>query len=322
MSRQNAVTDFHIHFCETSRLEEFLSFCEEAKIARAGLVSLPHKSWGNFNDSILKAVNHSPERFFGFGCLDHRLSRTEKGGAAQVKQLKADGFGGLKIWLGKPQIQAEFGIKIEDDYISGALKAAGNLGMSVLLHIADPPEFWNEGGILHNHDNFLNWIDRGRELFNKHPNTLFVGAHFLFLAGGLSGLAEILDYHSNLLLDTAPGRWFYRPLAENKIEASAFIHRHANRLLYGSDVMFFPKKFKTFPYIGKSENHIIVNRILHFLCGSATDNDNFIDDPYPWKDYGTLNGKGKPHKLPCLTLDESVVNKITNSNTNRFFERS
>ena len=308
--------DIHIHFCSAPRLEELLRFCKAAELDRAGLVSLPDPVRGNFNAEITEAIRLAPERFTGFGCLDHRLDRTESGGAKQVKQLKDDGFTGLKLWTGKPAAEQIFGVRLEDDYITGALKAATDLGMPVLIHLADPPDFWEndhpaKAEFPANCGPFSDWIDRGRQLFSKHPDLTFVGAHLIFLAGSLKTLDSILGEHSNLHLDTAPGRWFFRPLAEDRETSAGFFRKWKDRLLLGSDSMFFPDDFTLFKHTGISENLVTLNRIVNFIS-----NGGEIDDPYPWKDY-------KPemnHRLPCLNLDEETISGILYGNAERILK--
>ncbi|MDC7226748.1 MAG: amidohydrolase family protein [Spirochaetales bacterium] len=298
------ITDIHIHFCAADRFDELLQFCAEAGINRAGLVSLPDKKNGNFNSAVQKAFKSAPEKFIGFGCLDHRRERTEKNGAMQVEELYNEGFKGLKLLLGKPAAEDEFKLEMESSYIAGALKAAANLNMPVLFHIADPPDHFPKQPP----GTFSRWIERGVELFSNFPETTFITAHLLFLAGGLSNLSRIMETLPNLYLDTAPGRWFYRPLSENKDAATNFFNCYADRLLLGSDSIFVSPDITTYPMLGIEENNRTIRRINRFL--SAGEHE-IIDDPYPG------NGGGW---LACLNLDKAVIKKITRTNADRFFK--
>lgn len=309
------ITDIHIHFCDAPRLHEFLSFCEHSGIKKAGLVSLPDLKRGTFNSEVAAALKAAPERFTGFGCLDHRTGRTERNSAAQVKGLHAAGFKGLKLWLGKPAVAKTYGLRLEDDYISGALKAASDRQMPVLLHLADPPDFWTkraDGSSVYTDadGSFESWIDRGEALFSRFPDITFIGAHLLFLAGGIDNLNRIMSEHGRLCLDTAPGRWFYRKLSEQRAEAREFFHRWRNRLLLGSDSMFFPADYTEFPPGNVDKNLITVSRIVNFLAADKT-----IDDPYPWPDYPPA----AVMKLRGLSLDKQTIDMITAGNAEQFF---
>ena len=167
-------TDIHLHICSTKRIPELLKYCETAGIQHAGLVSLPDSVRGNFNNETLAAVKTDSQRFTAFGCLDHRLSRTEAGGAAQVKRLKKDGFSGLKLWAGKPAAAQMFSLRLEDGYLTGALKAASDLEMPVLIHLADPPDFWKKNMtdmpyILHHQEPFLSGLNAAAASFQGFP---------------------------------------------------------------------------------------------------------------------------------------------------------
>ena len=320
----NDLTDIHIHFCDSSRLEEFLKFCDLTGIRKAGLVSLPDPKRGTFNMPVLAAVKRAPDRFIGFGCLDHRQERTERSGSLQVKNLAASGFHGLKLWIGKPSVQKFFGIAMEDNYITGALKTAEDLDMPVLFHLADPPVFWNPGGPLYENtngssvqDSFQNWIDRGRNIFSRFTGTTFIGAHLLFLAGGLPELDTILMEHLNLMLDTAPGRWFYRILAGLKTKAAAFFTKHAGRILLGSDSFFFPENYTGWEFPGMDKNITNLERLCSFL--SADPEKRGIDDPFPWEKYPG-EGEYDGTRLPCLELSDETLNAIMVNNADIFFK--
>ncbi|MBI9102292.1 MAG: amidohydrolase family protein [Spirochaetales bacterium] len=319
-------TDIHLHFCAAPRLDELLTYCGTGGIGRAGLVSLPDRKAGNFNKAVINAVKHNPARFIGFGCLDHRQQRSETGGAAQVKELFSEGFTGLKLWLGKPRTQVDFQVRMEDSYITGALKKCEELGLPVLLHLADPPPFWEPGGPygskstadrtdgINHFGTFNDWIDRGRELFTKFPDVAFLGAHLLFLAGGMEKINEVMACHPNLLLDTAPGRWFYRILINHKSQAETFFEKYGTRILLGSDAMFFPEEFTLFPKMGVDENLESFNRIKSFLSGSTRKGEGEVNDPFPWPDYSV------EMKIPCLNLTEKTRELIMIKNADIFFK--
>jgi predicted TIM-barrel fold metal-dependent hydrolase len=332
LSERN-LTDLHIHFCDAKQYGELVRFCDLTGITKAGLVSLPDLKQGNFNTAVLMALRKSPERFIGFGCLDHRFQHNEIGGANQVRQLSKSGFSGLKLWLGKPAVQHAFDIKMEDEYISGALNAASDLGMPVLIHIADPPDFWEPGGDLYLHvdhntktgstndypGRFENWIDRGLALFSRFSEIKFIGAHLLFLAGGLEKLDSILDAIPNLYLDTSPGRWFYRKLAEQKKSATEFFEHRAERLFFGSDSCFLPLGYTLLPPVAHTKKRVAFDRILKFVSGTEF-GGTVIDDPYPWADYEKNEINETNRSLPCLSPSKTTIARILRKNAECFFK--
>ncbi len=293
--------DNHIHFCDKERYEELNDLCDEARIERAGLVSLPKMDGGSFNDAVLFAIRRSPDRFFGFGTLEydkiHRLSASK-----QVEILKSHGFFGLKIWLGKPSIERALGIEMDSKIIIDALQSCETLHMPVLFHLGDPPPFWETGGLYANgYPSFMEYVKRFERLISAFPNLTVICAHLMFLADGIEGLTRIMRAHPLLMLDTAPGRWFFRVLSQHKEQAIAFFGEFSDRVIFGSDAMLFPKEFSLFPYRGNKENLKTIERIRDFLSL-----DRAIDDPYPWTDGGEsmINGLC----LPSQTVEE-ILNK-------------
>lgn len=307
--------DLHIHACSLKRIPEFIRYCDQAGLSYAGLVSLPDSKRGTFNHETITTALTSPKRFKAFGCLDYRYSRTEKEGVRQIENLKKLGFSGLKLWIGKPEASKMFNINLEDSFITGALKASSNLEMPVLLHLADPPDFWEkdaEGRVIYNqsYGSFNDWINRGRGLFSKFPNLDFIGAHLLFLAGEIDNLNEILREHDNLKIDTAPGRWFFNQLSLDKKKARAFFIRWKKRIILGSDSMFFPKDFSYFPFINLKQNIKSLKNIESLLS-----KDGIIDDPY-----SRNKSNKKNNKISCLNLEENIVENIFYNNAYQYFK--
>ncbi len=274
--------DAHVHFCETQRYGDLVSFCDLNGIERAGLVSLPKADGTSYNPAILYALERDPSRFFGYGCLEYgRIG--ERGAVGQVRDLQTAGFSGLKLWIGKPSIGRAHGMQMVSGEIEEAVCAAGELGMPVLVHAADPPAFWEKGGMYaKDYPPFSWYIAQFEQLLGRCPGTNVICAHLLFLSGGdLGELSAIMDRHQNLSLDTAPGRWFYRVLSNQREESIEFFTRYRERILFGSDAMFFSKTDKLFPWMSVEENSRTVQRIHTFLSSHE-----MLDDPYPWGDDG------------------------------------
>ncbi|MFN8376750.1 MAG: amidohydrolase family protein, partial [Anaerolineae bacterium] len=172
--------------------------------------------------------------------------------AKQFRLQVARGAQGLKIW--KP-----FGLHVRDQH--GALAAvddarldplwatAGELGLPVMIHVADPVAFfdpldntnerWEE---LHAHPDwqfpsppfpsFMAIMTGLANLVERHPDTIFIGAHVGCYAENLGWVSELMDRCANFYVDISAriGELGRQPYA-----ARRFFLQYADRILYGID---------------------------------------------------------------------------------------
>ena len=215
--------------------------------------------WGEdvFNAHLDRLKSAAPERFQVFGGVDWsawetRGDRFPEWAAARLRAQAARGAQGLKIW--KP-----FGLRVRDD--QGRLAAvddprldpiwatAGELGLPVLIHVADPVAFfdpldaanerWEE---LHAHPDwqfpsppfppFLEILDGLARLVQRHPETVFVGAHVGCYPENLDWVGALLDRCPNFYVDIAAR---VAELGRQPYRARRFFLRYADRILFGSD---------------------------------------------------------------------------------------
>jgi predicted TIM-barrel fold metal-dependent hydrolase len=299
------ITDLHLHFCDSSRYTQLKTYCSISGIDRAALISIPHLEVETFNEAVLFAVERNPDRFIGFGALDHRKGNYGR----QVEEMKLAGFTGLKIWIGKPMVEKRFGRNPRDKSLQEAFSAASELSMPVLYHAADPPDFWDPEGIYDedNFDPFERYIEDAVFCAESFPGVTFIIAHMFFLAGGLDKLSDILIKHPNIFLDLAPGRWFYYPLAKDPEKTRVFFKEFNTRIFLGSDVMFFPKSFREFSYVSLEANLQTAGRIISFIS-----RNQLVDNPYP--------GTASDHpSIAGLSLDKESLKNIFSKNADQFF---
>ena len=190
---------------------------------------------------------------------DDRFGETE---AARLRDGVAAGARGLKVWkhLGlRARDPRGRLVAVEDPRLDPLWAAAGDLGVPVTIHIADPVAFfepldarnerWEE---LRAHPDWHFWPTRppGRpdldgfppfdELIDgleavvvRHPETNFIGAHVGCAAEDLARVAQILGRAPNFHVDLAAriGELGRQPRA-----AKAFMERWADRVLFGTDM--------------------------------------------------------------------------------------
>lgn len=307
--------DFHHHFCNRNDYKIFLKLCQKTDIEKAALISLPdnNRIAGNYNSEVKYALDHGREKFLGFGAMNHQKIRGDIPVVPydiQVEKLHADGFAGVKIWLGKPLTRDLFGVEPTSSVVKDLLSASSDLGLTVLYHAADPPDFWEKGGIyqLGNYRSFQGCIEDFCELAGTFPRISFIGAHLLFLAGSLDNLSEILVSFPNIYLDTAPGRWFLHELDTVRDEAADFFYRFRNRLLFGTDSFFFPADIHGFSVNSRLKKRIVTIKMYKDFFFS----NKYFKNPYQGSKelYPTIKGLG---------LSENIKKNILTENGLRFW---
>ena len=108
--RRFPIIDSHVHFVHPERMDEMLALMDEAGHARANLVCIPNPDATTHNPAALYFKAPPPGRVFISGALEYApmLADMPRAGeilAGQVRALKAQGFTGLKLIEGKPQVR-------------------------------------------------------------------------------------------------------------------------------------------------------------------------------------------------------------------------
>lgn len=143
-------------------------------------------------------------------------------------------------------------IPVNDPRLDPLWVKAGELGIPVLIHTADPVAFfkpldqgnerweelqahpdWHFGGPgFPGHDTLL--VQRNR-VIERHPDTIFIGAHLGNYPENLSYVDECLDRYPNFYVDTCAriGEIGRHPTEE----ARAFFLKHQDRVIFGTDLV-------------------------------------------------------------------------------------
>jgi len=164
------------------------------------------------------------------------------------------GVQGVKIWkdLGMSLKDAEGKLlKADDPRLDPFWARCGQLGLPVLIHVADPKEYWypltynslhfgmraETDQHYHNPD-MPRWEELIRQrdsLLKKHPKTQFIGAHFGSLCLDLKQLAATFDKYPNFFVDCAARQRILGRL--NPPAVRDFFTKYQDRILFGSDDM-------------------------------------------------------------------------------------
>jgi predicted TIM-barrel fold metal-dependent hydrolase len=247
------IIDSHVHFVQPERMEEMLRLMDEVHHRRANLVCIPNPNGTTHNPAALYFKKHHPERVFISGALDYPpvladRPRASEILAGQVRSLKAQGFDGLKLIEGKPQVRKLLPIPLDGAEYAGMWATLEEEQFPVVFHVADPDEFWDpEGcpawarqsgwdysdGSYPTKEDFYAEVDH---ILERHPSLKITFAHFYFLSADLERAARFLDVHPSVNFDLAPHLDMYRDFNRQPASARLFFERYAGRILYGTDL--------------------------------------------------------------------------------------
>jgi predicted TIM-barrel fold metal-dependent hydrolase len=186
--------------------------------------------------------------------------------AKAVAQLEADVKAGA---LGIGEISKSFGLrvrkadgtrlKIDDPELDPVWAAAGRLGVPVLIHTAEPQEFfepidfqnerWLELALYRDRrypagefPRFEELMEERNRMFRKHPKTTFIAAHFAYHANDLARAAALLDQMPHVHLEVGA---ILAELGRQPRAAREFFVKYQDRILFGKD-SFQPDEFPYF----------------------------------------------------------------------------
>ena len=211
--------------------------------------------WGGELEANLDRYDRAhPGRFYTFCQLDWRDLERPDGPERLVRSLRqsvAAGARGLKVWkdLGLSVEAKREKVMPDDPRLRQVWDAAGDLGIPVLIHVADPVAFFQP---VDRHNERLEELLRhpgnsrcegGLRLFHRlvmalenilaaHPRTTIVGAHAVY-PENLGYLAGMFEHHPNFFIDVA---WAHHQLGRQPRAAAALLARYPDRVLFGSDV--------------------------------------------------------------------------------------
>lgn len=258
----------------------------------------------------------APERFFVFGGVDwskwgEHGDRFGEWAAARFREQAARGADGLKIW--KPfglHVRDQHGalVSVDDSRLDPLWAVPGELGLPVMIHVADPVAFFDPLNNINERFEELNahpdWqfpsppfppflkiMNDFKTLVSRHPQTTFIGAHVGCYSENLGWVGQMLDECPNFYVDISAR---ISELGRQPYTARRFFIDYADRILFGIDAG------------ADLDTYRIYYRFLE------TDDEYF--------NYGTspIPGQGRWH-IYGLYLPDDVLQKVYHGNAARIF---
>ena len=185
-------------------------------------------------------------------------SNWTKNTVAQLEKDVKNGASGLKVYkeLGL-EIKDKNGkrIAVDDPRIDPVWEKCGELHIPVLIHTGEPAPFFDKPDA--NNERWLelklhpsrarpssrypSWkqvMGEQHHIFAKHRNTIFIAAHFGWLANNLQALGTMLDTLPNVYTEFAA---VLEEIGRQPKTARAFFVKYQDRILFGKDTWSVPE---------------------------------------------------------------------------------
>ena len=171
----------------------------------------------------------------------------------RLERLAEGGMCGIKIWKDLGLSLRDAGgtlLRVDDERLAPLFEKAGELGVFVMFHTADPEAFfrpidrfneryeelsahpdWSFHG---SHFSKAELLEQRNRVFARHPRTTFVGAHVAERAENLREVGRWLDEHPNFHIDVSART---AELGRQPRAAREFFNAYADRILFGTDLL-------------------------------------------------------------------------------------
>lgn len=309
------VADVHCHWELEADPQALIEAMDRLGISYAVNLS---GGWGERLESMLERFKRfAPSRFEILANID--FSEIDQPGFSSkwvrfLETAHESGAAGLKIFkeLGLTIKDASGKVvPIDDPRLDPLWAKCGELGMPVLIHAADPLAFFEPIDRFNERvmqlGRWPSWSFYGPEfprreevirqrnhVLEKHPETMFIGAHVGNSAEDLSYIAKVLDEHPNFVVDIS-GR--VAELGRQPYSARKFFLDYANRILFGTD---------RYPGRTNQPRHRIYYRFLE----TQDEYFDYFEHDFPptgeWKIYGVF-------------LPDNVLEKVYHRNADKIF---
>lgn len=256
--------DMHSHQWNVTKEKVEQLVKEMDEINMGTMINLSGRGWSQdpnydgteyLNSMIRRFNGEAPGRFIVFTNINFNDFGTEGWSEKAARTLEMDvknGANGLKIYkslgLRNTDINGDR-IPVDHPDLDPVWAKAGELGIPVLIHSADPAQFW-----LPHDANNERWLElklrpgRKREaddpapfeqiiaeqhnVFKKHPQTTFVNAHMGWMANDLDKAGEHLETYPNVYFGIGA---VIAEFGRQPRRARQFFEEYQDRILFGKD---------------------------------------------------------------------------------------
>lgn len=264
-----------------------------------------------FDESIENINENQPKRIglflnVDFSSVDDKDYAEKQ--VAIIRDAVSKGAIGLKVYksLGlKDKDSKGERVRVDDERIGPVWEVCGELGIPVLIHSADPFQFWlpkdnqnerwfelkEKPGRFYGENDFIppfeDIIKEQHTIFERHKNTIFINAHLGWMGNDLKKLGEHLDKYPNVMTEFGA---VIAELGRQPRTARQFFIDYQDRIMFGKD-SYNKEEFYTYFRVLESDDEYF---------------DYFRKRHAFWKMYG-------------LNLPDDVLKKVYFQNALRVF---
>lgn len=344
------IVDMHTHV-----FPQYVKLAVEV-MDRCGIESSVTLEWHDgFGDSLrrhLDIFSAYPGRFVVFGNVDFKRINEPGFGEMAARQMEKDvaaGMRGLKIYkaLGL-DYRHEDGTfwRVSDARLDPIWQAAGELGIPVLIHTADPIAFWepvNErnfwNGVLYGEYAWWTYYRKGypcpeellgerNEVIARHPKTVFIAPHVGSKSDCLDWAADDLEALPNLYYDISARIPILGRNARWARHAREFLIEYQDRILFGTDMIYDDTNVPTGlqaqalyqPYEIPLDGADPIRRYIETSCGFFQSHLDFLMTDTVQTDPPFKRTK-QPVTITGVNLPAEVCEKILYTNFTCLMER-
>jgi predicted TIM-barrel fold metal-dependent hydrolase len=258
------IIDMHSHpYAKTpEQIAEWVRNMDEVGVEKTIILTM---ATGAEFDAINRNYSKYPDRFEPWCGFDFAGYNQPAFGSAAVRELErcknagARGVGeihdkGKGLRSGKSNAP---GMHPDDPRMDALFEKIAELGMPISLHVADP--IWMYQKMDKTNDGLMNayeWrldnqpnivglsgmVEILERTAQRHPKTTFVACHFANLDYDLARLGDVFARNPNLYADISAR---YAETAPIPRFAAQFYAKHADRLVYGTDMGFDKPMYRT-----------------------------------------------------------------------------
>ena len=257
--------DIHNHQNNMSpqKLQELAKIMDTLNMAV--MINLSGSSGDNLKKSADNIRSTAAKRFVVFANINFTGIGEKDWTEKTVKQLEEDvknGAMGLKIFksLGF-SVKDNTGkrVTVDDIRLDAIWKKCAELKIPVLIHTADPKQFWEP--MDNNNERWLElvtrpnrkrsdtdpapWeqlIEEQHRMFKKNSATTFIAAHFDWHASDLDKLSKFMDAMPNIYVEFGA---IIAEIGRQPIAATKFFTKYQDRILFGKD-SWEPEEYTTY----------------------------------------------------------------------------
>ena len=248
------VIDIHNHLGDLEKAKEYLQEMDKAGVWKC--VSLDARSRSDFYKEHLEVSGSiSKDRFIIFFRPDFSKIDEPNFGSNEASRLEEAvkmGVRGVKVSKALGLVYRDKNgklFRVDDPRIDPIWAKCGELGIPVMIHVSDPKAFFTPLDLYNERYDELaahpDWsfyggdfpskneiLEQRNRVLKKHPNTIFIGAHFGNLPEDLNTVGNWLDEFPNFHVDIDAR---ISELGRQPYTARKFMIKYQDRVLFGTD---------------------------------------------------------------------------------------